>query len=195
VLKSFYVTILAARSMHVARNFSRLQNARPSYALSLVYRCITESAAFHVKHCSQKDLVTSFGNCETFVETVHTSVLSQDKTPVQGHNSLVSKQRRKGHIMQNTTQTIKNNVKTIVRTSHAPKALRAIAARDAFIACRQAMDMYLTGYQQLILASNFTDQNARDAFSRLSKMAADVNWQATCCDWHVPSGRQVFARI
>lgn len=97
--------------------------------------------------------------------------------------------------MQNTTQTIKNNVKTIVRNSRAPKALRAIAARDAFIACRQSMDMYLTGYQQLILASNFTDQNARAAFDRLTKMASDINWQAACCDWHVPSGRQVFARI
>ena len=97
--------------------------------------------------------------------------------------------------MQNITQTIKNNVKTIVRASHAPKALRAVAARDAFIACRRTMDAYLIGYQQLILASNFKDQNASNAFDRLSKMATDINWQASCCDWHVPNGRQAFARI
>ena len=97
--------------------------------------------------------------------------------------------------MQNTTQTIKNNVKTIVRNSRAPKALRAIAARDAFIACRRTMDAYLIGYQQLILKSNFQNEDARAAFDRLAKMATDINWQAACCDRHVPNGRQVCARI
>lgn len=97
--------------------------------------------------------------------------------------------------MQNTTQTIKSNVKTIVRASHAPKSLRARAARDAFVACRRAMDLYLIGYQQLILASNFQNQAADDAFSRLSKMATDVNWQACCCDYYVPRGERMFSHI
>ena len=85
VLEYFYVTILAARSMCLARNFSRLQNARPSRTFSLAYRCITEPVAFHVKHSR-----TEVGSSSQFL---HNSKLSVDR-PANSWDTIVVRRER-----------------------------------------------------------------------------------------------------
>ncbi len=105
------------------------------------------------------------------METMHTSVLSWDKTPGQGHNSLVSKQRRKGHIMQNITTT--NNGNTYAITDYTVEYAVTLMTFDKSYMVYGAVhhedyNVYVENDTQFASAQDAFEALKNDAFVRLS---------------------------
>ena len=132
MLKSFYVTILAARSMCLARNFSRLQNARPSCTLLLVYRCITKPVVFHVKH--------SRTEVESNLQFLHNFKLSVDR-PANSWDTIVVRRER-------PSQTPRRLSWTSLPPPSAPLSSRA------FCICTVVVALFITILQRVSRLTN-----------------------------------------
>lgn len=109
------------------------------------------------------------------MEATHTSVLSWDKTPAQGHNSVVSKRRRKGYIMQNITTTNNgNNVNTYAMTDYTIEyAITLMTFGDSYMVYgavhHEDYSEYVKNDGQFTSASDAFEALKSDAFAQLSE--------------------------
>lgn len=109
-----------------------------------------------------------------FMEIRFTVRLVIDKTAGKAHNSLVSKQRRKGHIMQNITTTNNgNNVNTYAMTDYTVEyAVTLMAFNNSYMVYgavhHEDYSMYVENDVLFTSAQNAFEALKNNAFVKLS---------------------------